>query len=203
MGQCTKRRKIDESSNLGWSKLLKYDNYIDPKFSSSGELRQDNIENGIVPDMAFIDLFKILPNLGEASNFDVFKSYSSGVYLTKCLIASHSINETYQRDMNEIFNRITNGKCYFQRAGVKHYDRALVKSETDYAYANFPRAANVVDYNRCSITFGSAAMLYDALIKFIDLVNKGESKCVKKIVRIKNGFNQILQWKSVVIKIVN
>ena len=38
--------------------------------------------------------------------------------------------------------------------------------------------------------------MYDTLNKFVKKIKNGESKYITKIIRIKNGFNNILTWKT-------
>ena len=38
--------------------------------------------------------------------------------------------------------------------------------------------------------------MFDTLTAFIDKVNKGDCECVTEIIRIKNSFSGVLNWKS-------
>lgn len=188
----TKNDEKEYDSNE-WNKMLHFKDYRNNKYD---ELRQDCIDNGIKSTMSEFDFYVILSNLDAGSNFDAFSSYTNGVYLTNILLSSHNLNKTFQNDMQEIFDQITDSTCYFQHGTVKTRDRCLIKSQTDYKSARFPNVAKILDFLRCSITFDNSKELYNALEKFINLVNNGKCKCVKEILRIKNGFKSVLDWKS-------
>ena len=68
---------------------------------------------------------------------------------------------------------------------------------TDYFEKPFPNASNIVDFLRCSITYDTPAELLSGLKHFIAGVNGKKLKCVTEILRIKNGFGDILNWKSI------
>ena len=84
----------------------------------------------------------------------------------------------------------------FQRAPVKTYDRCLIKSNTDYSKKSYPTSACIVDLLRCSITFENSESLLNGLNKIINEINNGKIEGIKKILRIKNGFKDILNWKN-------
>ena len=50
--------------------------------------------------------------------------------------------------------------------------------------------------NRCSVTFGTSHAFLEALDDFQTKIKQNFFITIKSIVRIKNGFNAIKQWKS-------
>ena len=81
-------------------------------------------------------------------------------------------------------------------APVKTYDRCLIKSNTDYNTQEYPSVACIVDFLRCSITYNNTLSLLNGLNTFINNINDGKISSIIKILRIKNGFNNILTWES-------
>ena len=84
----------------------------------------------------------------------------------------------------------------YQRAPVKTYERCIIKSNTDYHNQPHPTCASILDLMRCSITFNNIKSFINGLEKFVSMINNGEIECLTKIIRIKNGFQNILNWKS-------
>ena len=74
-----------------------------------------------------------------------------------------------------------------------------MKAQTEYAHKRFPSTSSIVDLVRCSVTFNSVAEMIRALADFEDKIDKHEAGCVIDVLRIKNGFQQILTWKTVCI----
>ena len=66
----------------------------------------------------------------------------------------------------------------------------------DYGRKRFPSVACVCDFVRCSVTFETSKELYNGLNSFINKVNLGETGCITKICRIKNGLKDIKNWKN-------
>ena len=200
--------------STSWSQLVNLTEFVVDRFSNDN-LRQDMIEYGIQPSRDFVDLYCMQP-LAAESNFDIFAEYSNKIYLTDCLFAAYKINSSFQQAMKSILSKITStpdGKresdeyeYILSRAPVKTYDRCIVKSQVDYKSKAFPNISHILDFVRCSIEFKSVALLLKTLNKFIDYVNdKNESQkendnsgCeIIEILRLKNGFGDILNWKSV------
>ena len=71
-----------------------------------------------------------------------------------------------------------------------------MKSQISYINQPFPRAACLLDYLRASLTYDSTKALLAGVKNFINAVNNGESKIIRSVARIKNGFAKILDWKS-------
>ena len=53
-----------------------------------------------------------------------------------------------------------------------------------------------VDFVRCSVTYPNAESMLNGLNQFINSINNNEIECLRQILRIKNGFRSILNWKS-------
>ena len=49
---------------------------------------------------------------------------------------------------------------------------------------------------RCSVTFSNPKQLLKHVTKFVGKIENKEIKCISRILRIKNGFKNILKWKS-------
>ena len=187
------KEEINEKSKSNWNKLLHYQNWQTKKYC---ELRQDLVSNGIKSTQSLNEIYCILARLDDNSNFNVL-SQMNGIYLIRSLTFAHSINRQFQNEMRDVFDKISNKLCYFGNAPVKTYSRSLIKSETDYCDRKFPQSSCIIDYLRCSVTFNNVNELFNGLIKFIDFVKNGKCGCVIQIVRIKNGFTNILNWDNV------
>ena len=74
--------------------------------------------------------------------------------------------------------------------------RCIIKASTDYAERRFPSVACILDFNRCSITFKSVSKLNEGVERFCRMIKGGECGCVTAVIRIKNGFKEINEWKS-------
>ena len=66
--------------------------------------------------------------------------------------------------------------------------------DTDYSNEDFPNGACILDYLRCSITFKTPKELLDAVEFVIDEIENKKIESITQILRIKNGFNNILNW---------
>ena len=197
--------KCDRDS---WNSLLNFKEYLCDKYSDSKELRQDGIKNGIKleSDIKLNDMYIMLPLMEKSSNFNIFNVYNTKIYLTKCLIFSYKMNKTFQSDVKSLFNQICNEnneknnenkiEFSFAKAPVKLESRCLVKCNTDYAQRKFPNVASILDFLRCSITFTNSKDMLYSINKFVEKINNLQGKCLIKILRIKNGFKDILNWKS-------
>ena len=82
----------------------------------------------------------------------------------------------------------------FAVAPVKSYDRCVIQSETDYGGRVYPSVSNIVDFLRCSITYPNVKEMINGLKDFINKINNKEIECLSKIMRIKNGFENVLKW---------
>ena len=184
-------KKLD---NANWDKLC---NFSMNDSSGTKKLRQDKICDGnpILPLETEKELWLMKINMYENDNYDVISQHNTNVYLTQLLSFSHLNNKYFQNRMSEIFdNRKKN--IYFSQAPVKTYDRCLIKASTDYSQEKYPSCANILDFMRCSVTYDNSKLLVESLNSFIDKVKNNKISCIKSILRIKNGFNNILKWKS-------
>ena len=134
-------------------------------------------------------------SIAESDNYNILDEHNSKLYLTRCLTFSHANNSYFQEEMKKVFAKHKNG--VFSPAPVKTFERCLVKSNTDYSDQDYPSAANICDFLRCSVTYSDSKAMINGLNMFINDIKQGKVKCIKKngILRIKNGFNDILQWK--------
>ena len=106
---------------------------------------------------------------------------------------SHENNYRFQYEVYSFFY----GKdSLFTWAPVKTYDRCLIKSNTDYSSHSYPTSASILDFMRCSITFKDITLLFNGLNNFVNAIKNNQFECLKKILRIKNGFTNTLNWKS-------
>ena len=110
------------------------------------------------------------------------------------LAFAHAENERFQSEISRIFKDDENG--VYQSAPVKTFDRCQVKSNTDYRNESFPNGASILDLMRCSITFNDSSSLLNGLNQFVNEIQNKQSQSLQQIVRIKNGFKNILNWKS-------
>ena len=209
--------KEEKQDQERWNRLLHFND--NNKDSKQSEIRQDLIEGGLKADINLSELYQIGAFIDDSSNVDVFSQYNSKVYLTKLLIFGHEIQDLFQSSMKSYFNFFPNAK--YQSANVKTYARSKIKSETDYNQSDWPTAASVVDPIRCSVTYTTVKDLLDGVNQFIKQIEtnkmalamsnnknknekdnanskdtKAELSCVKDILRIKNGFKNILNWKN-------
>ena len=165
---------------------------------NNADLRQDKIENGIVSNVNERELIIKKHEMGSAhSIFDLKSEMNCKTYLTKCLVFAHSNNNTFQSQMKEYFK---DKKCKYQSAPVKLRDRCVVKATSDYGKKHYPSCANILDFMRFSVTFDNVNDLLNGLNQFTRDINKGNViSCLlpNGVLRIKNGFNEILtKWKS-------
>ena len=66
--------------------------------------------------------------------------------------------------------------------------------DTDYGNEEFPSAACILDYLRCSITFKRPEQLVQTVNYIIDKIENNKVGSISKILRIKNGFSNVLKW---------
>ena len=207
-----KEEKFDKDS---WNEIL--------TFGSEREdiikLRQDSIEHGIVSTLNTANVYTLLP-IVNVNDFDIFNEANNKIYLTQCLIFAHKMNMIFQNDVENIFSNIykrykadcnkrnidvDSAESIYRCASapVKLYQRCCEKSSTDYRNEQFPSAGSIVDFVRCSITFATSKDMLYFLKQFIDTVNNNNNEdnndesCIFKVVRIKNGFANVLKWKDI------
>ena len=108
------------------------------------------------------------------------------------LTFSHSNNKRFQDIMLNIYKE--DKTAFYQSAPVKTYSRCIIKSNTDYNNQLYPTSSCILDLLRCSITFNNIISLLNGIKRFKNLINNNEVEGLIKILRIKNGFNNILKW---------
>ena len=173
-------------------------------------LRQDEIQNGILPLKSRSELHIMISSINEYSrsnghdkiNYDLFNEHNNNVYLTQLLTFAHENNARFQNEMYLYFINQTRDDnydyCKFASAPVKTYDRCLIKCNTDYNNLLYPCGSLLLDIIRCSVTYNNIEGLLNGLNKFILDVNNGKIKCISRILRIKNGFSGIINdWKNI------
>ena len=79
----------------------------------------------------------------------------------------------------------------------------IYNTDTDYSKEEFPFGACILDYLRCSIAFETPKDLLDGVEHVINEIEKEEISSLTKILRIKNGFNNILSWDRKTMKDYN
>ena len=94
----------------------------------------------------------------------------------------------------------------------------MIKSETDYVNRAFPQSASIVDFVRGSATFSKTKHLLSAFQLFAQKVSKNGNNnnnnsnndnnnnnnwCIKDILRVKNGFDEILSWNNDIVCILS
>ena len=204
----------------GWNKLLTF-TFEDIEKQDESKLRQDGVEHGIKSLKSQNELYIIGATMDvfdkqENNRFNIQNEMNTKVYLTRCLLFAHANNGKFQAAMKSIFedtgekhklynlskwsksNDNDNGVVSFTSAPVKQHERCNVKCGTDYADRAFPSSSCILDFMRCSVVYKNGESLYDGVCQFIDKINKGEIDCLTKIVRMKNGFADIKNWKSFV-----
>ena len=162
-------------------------------------LRQDCIEKGIIPKTNELETLLLSIKMGNSNkDFDLSFENNTKIYLTQCLTFSHANNKRFQSAMKQYFNEDIEIKCKYQSAPVKLYDRCVIKATTDYRAYAFPCVANILDFMRFSVTFDNLTDLLDGLNKFTNAINNGKISCLipNGILRIKNGFSNVVSWKS-------
>ena len=80
-------------------------------------------------------------------------------------------------------------------APVKTEERVAEKCQLDYRHKRYPKAAHVLDVVRCSILFNDIDNLKNGILKFFQIVENEKSGDIVKIVRFKNGYSSIPNWK--------
>ena len=197
------KEKVKDESNF--YKLCNFE--IDIKDKSSIVLRQDGLDDGILPlkgekeiylGNAIIDAYNS-QNTTSQIDYDIISEYNEKIYLTQVLSYGH---QNYPYFIEQLSNYFTNEEnennknCVFTKAPVKLYDRCLIKATTDYSIEAYPSAACILDILRSSVVYNSIESLLNGLNRFVDDIHNGKIECISKIIRIKNGFTKILDWKS-------
>eukprot|EP01084_Bolivina_argentea_P070309 127824_1 len=195
---------VDEHKD-DWSKLIKWD--IPDQYE---KVRQDLIPNGIVSAYTYNQLSE-----SSGATFNSPKFYDHHQYLSQLILLAQIVDEDFQRSVMDIYNidKVTNeaiisfndnddfegeeydtkdekhgdGKIKYSRGPVKLIERARAKSQNDYADADYPQSACVLDFNRCCLIFNDISTLLRAVKLFVNKVNYYQSRHIIGIVRDKNG----------------
>ena len=188
-------KQEEKNNNDEFSNLLSFGNSF--KNVDSNALRQDRIKNGIVSFSNEIDLLCVAATQQNSSHFDVIFENNTKTYLTQLLSFAHENNNRFQKEMSRVFaDKEKYANSIYQAAPVKLYDRCVVKATSDYANNGYPSAAHILDILRFSVTFKDIKSMLQGLNTFINAINNGEISCLTKVQRIKNGFANVGQWKS-------
>ena len=196
-------QKSNENDFTNLCKFGEKFNQLHAKINNNNNvLRQDSIKNGIECVSSEHEIYMALLRMHEynknnnkdKSNYSMLNEFNDKVYLTQCLSFANENNGAFQSIMNEYFSN-NNGKYSF--APVKTYARCLIKANTDYIDKDFPCASNIIDFLRCSIVFDDSLSMLNGLNKFINDVNNGKIPGIISVLRVKNGFCDILSnWQS-------
>lgn len=140
--------KVEQSSNASGQSGIQ---------SSSGNETIEHVEgainlmeNGTIPDYTEDELYKISSEIEEVEGtnvYDILQEYDFNSYLNKLILNAHSINGTFQADMQRFFEETCNivksktndddeegvPIVTFQSAPVKVADRCQIKAQTDYS----------------------------------------------------------------------
>ena len=130
-----------------------------------------------------------LPKSG-VNQFNGAQIYDEYEYLTALLIRSHLINPSFQKSCKNIFSKKYDG-CFYTPGSVKLRGRCIVKARIDYNDKPWPKTSNILDFLRCSIVCDNPKILNQVIQDFIDLINKNNDGSIKKILRIKNGLENV------------
>ena len=124
--QCKDENKQD------WQELMIFDQIIEKEFEflKLDNLRQDLMPNGVKKRYKEAELWNISMSI-ENNSFDCFQEFNTKNYLTNLLIASHSLNGTFQQTIKQVFNDIDPTALY-QSAPVKLEQRCIIKVESLY-----------------------------------------------------------------------
>eukprot|EP01083_Nonionella_stella_P045237 121579_1 len=150
--------------------------------------RQDTVANGLKGKYLFDELLSLSSGF---KSFNAISHYDINEYLSDLVLVAHIVDDVFQDDIKNVFSTFgsTNKLLYsYLRGPVKLLKRARAKTETDYRLETFPRAACVLDFNRCTILFDDISHLLNALQLFTNAVQSQNAGCMIDIVRDKNGF---------------
>ena len=196
-----KQIQNEKEMNVVFEKLCNFGVNNKNNKNQQQELRQDGIDNGIAANLNEFELLlqKVEMGYGAHSSFDLKFESNTKTYLTQCLAFAHANNNILQSEMKEYFGNELGIKCKYASAPVKLSDRCVVKATSDYGKREYPSCANILDFMRFSVTFDNVNDLLNGLNKFSSDIDKGGViQCLlpKGVLRIKNGFNDIIhKWK--------
>jgi len=132
-----------------------------------------------------------------------FRFGDFSIYFSTFYVRCASINEEFEYffvNVQRIMMEETMINCFIRNAPVKSLDRCVEKIEVDYHDRYFPISANILDINRCSLTFGSIRDLIDGHQFINNLFDRNKSDLfyrsdfrdcpiqITQIVRTKNEY---------------
>eukprot|EP00485_Elphidium_margaritaceum_P000299 CAMPEP_0202697428 /NCGR_PEP_ID=MMETSP1385-20130828/10760_1 /ASSEMBLY_ACC=CAM_ASM_000861 /TAXON_ID=933848 /ORGANISM="Elphidium margaritaceum" /LENGTH=820 /DNA_ID=CAMNT_0049353889 /DNA_START=55 /DNA_END=2514 /DNA_ORIENTATION=- len=118
------------------------------------------------------------------------KFYDFSIYLNELFLECRQVNDAFQDDVKNMFADVAGDlNMKFQPGPLKLPDRCVMKCETDYYDEPFPTAACLLDIVRCTLIFDDLAGLVDGIKRFEAEIESAKY-CVKRILRVKNGFHE-------------
>ena len=194
---------MESKYEQSWKQLI---NIKNQNFYKHGILQQNQVRD-FFTDVNFmdkngikVDYIKNELNNDILTGFNLRAAYDNNVIATQLLIMANKVNYQFQKDCRKIFKQIErtfNINCNYKGAPIKSLDRVVIKAATDYHDKSWPHTVNVIDLVRCSIHVETPKELYDVFNKFYQMVyisKKSGVGCIKSILRIKNGFNQFINF---------
>ena len=177
--EINKTRSFD---NVTFNKMLDYNEFlIDETQTRTFGLRQDNSNLLTFPNVPNVDVNK-LTRL-KMKNF-----YDSRIYLPNLIIVANALNDEFQHAVKNMVSS-SSSIGQFQSGPVKTIERCQAKAESDYASMTFPTSSHIVDIVRCTLVFDTPQKLVYGLNTIKNKIEQqSNSQCIKKILRIKNGF---------------
>eukprot|EP01083_Nonionella_stella_P020026 55563_1 len=162
--------------------------------------RQDSIEHGLECEYTKKELLLLKP---KQSAFDTVHFYDLNNYLDALIIRANEVQDYFENDMNVIVSQfkseLNDTNIFYKKGPLKKVKRCIEKTESDYFNAEYPTSAQLLDINRCSITFTSPRTMINALKLLIVNINDAEHNrtCIINIVRCKNGWQSFLNEKDI------
>eukprot|EP01083_Nonionella_stella_P232663 820487_1 len=146
--------------------------------------RQDDPKVGLLQDQGFKDLFKNKTGDEKSGEeLENMKSYiDSNLAIDILISTATSINQEFQNHIKTVMSHFGT----FRSGPLKKVERCVSKLENDYADAQYPKSAKLLDIIRCSITFNTVDQLikgYNGLMRSIS-----NTQSVIELSRVKNGF---------------
>ena len=133
--------KLRFTNTQAFEAMINFQEYIvHDKISLELGLRQDNDKILTYPNQLSFDVKKL-----DALKLKDF--YDSKVYLSNLMITANALNDEFHRTMQQVILK-NDDLCEYQEGPLKKIDRALAKSESDYAHLPFPTTSHVIDIIR-------------------------------------------------------
>eukprot|EP01084_Bolivina_argentea_P049558 91136_1 len=183
------KQKIDfikNKSPLDWKDLTEFN--VISKHSHT-DARQD-VMKCLKPDYNENDLSE--EKFPSSVHFSAAKHYDTAIYLNKLIFNANLMDSVFQNDMQQITKQIGDELreiVKFRMGPVKTIQRSTVKVENDYINEKYPRSARILDINRCALQFKDPKTMLNFIHLFMERIKNGKAKCVKQVIRCKNGWN--------------